>query len=72
MTLYNIRARPNQGSLCRKSGAGEETSAHNLCECEALASLTHAYLACFFLEPEYIKSLGLGAIWNYRKVAGLQ
>jgi hypothetical protein len=25
--------------LCRKCGAGEETSAHVLCECEALATL---------------------------------
>jgi len=38
----------------------EETSAHVLCECEALASLRHAYLGSFFLELEDIKSLGLG------------
>jgi len=57
--------------LCRKCGVGEETSAHILCECEALASLRHAYLGCFFLEPEDIRSLGLGAIWNYSKVAVL-
>ena len=30
--------------LCRRCGAGEETSAHILCECEALASHRHAYL----------------------------
>jgi hypothetical protein len=29
--------------LCRKCGVMEETSAHILCECEALASLRHAY-----------------------------
>jgi len=46
--------------LCRKCGVGEETSAHFLCECEALASLRHAYLGSFFLEPEDIRSLGLG------------
>jgi len=57
--------------LCRKCGVGEETSAHILCECEALASFRHAYLGCFFLEPEDIRSLGLGAIWIYSKVAGL-
>jgi len=57
--------------LCRKCGVGEETSAHIRCECEALASLGHAYLGSFILEPEDIKSLGLGAIWNYSKVAGL-
>jgi len=48
--------------LCRKCEVGEETSAHILCDCEALASLRHAYLGSFFLEPEDIKSLGLGAI----------
>ena len=51
--------------LCRKCGVGEETSAHILWECEALASLRHVYLDPFFLEPEDIRSLGLGAIWNY-------
>jgi hypothetical protein len=49
----------------------EEISAHILCECEALASLRHAYLDSFFLEPEDIKSTGLGAIWNISKVTGL-
>ena len=57
--------------LYRKCGVGEETSAHILCECEALASLRHAYLGSFFLEPEDIRSLDLGAIWNYSKVVGL-
>jgi len=57
--------------LCRKCGAREETSAHILCECEALASLRHAYLGSFFLEPEDIRSLGLGAIWKYSKVMAL-
>jgi len=57
--------------LCRKRGVGEGTSAHILCECEALASLRHAYLGSFFLEPENIRSLGLGAIWSYSKAAGL-
>ena len=57
--------------LCWKCGVREETSAHILCECEALTSLIHAYLGSFFLEPEDIRSLGLGAIWNYNKVTGL-
>jgi len=57
--------------LCEKCGVGEETSAHILCECEALASLRHVYLGSFFLEPEDIRSLGLGAIWSYSKAAGL-
>ena len=56
--------------LCRKCGLREETSAHILCECEALASLRHMYLGCS-LEPEDIRSLGLGAIWNFSKAMGL-
>jgi len=57
--------------MSRKCGVGEETSAHILCECEALVSLRHAYLGSFFLELEDIRSLGLGAIWSYSKAAGL-
>ena len=57
--------------LCRKCGVGEETSAHILCACEALPSHRHAYLFCFILEPEDVKSLGFGAIWNFSKVTGL-
>ena len=33
--------------LCRKCGVREETSAHILCKCEALASLRHTYLGSF-------------------------
>ena len=57
--------------LCRKCGVRDETSAHILCECKALASLRHVYLGSFFLEPKDIRSLGLGAIWNYSKATGL-
>jgi hypothetical protein len=45
--------------LCRKCGAEDETSAHVLCRCEALASIRHAYLGSFFLEPEDIKRQNL-------------
>ena len=55
--------------LCRRRGTEEETSAHILCECEALASLRHMYLGSF-LEPKDIKSISLGAIWNCSKVTG--
>ena len=48
--------------LCRKCGVTRETSAHVFCECEALASLRHAYLGSFLFEPEDIKSLGLETI----------
>jgi len=57
--------------LCRRRGVKEETLAHILCECGALASLRHVYLGSFFLEPEDIKSISLGAIWNFGKVTGL-
>jgi hypothetical protein len=56
---------------CRKCGTEEETSVHILCECEALASLRHAYLGSFFLYPEDIRVLGKGAIWNFAKGTGL-
>jgi len=67
--LYLLRLLDS--ALCGKCGVGEETSAHILCECEALVSLRHAYLGSFYLEPEDIRSFGLGAIWNYSKVAEL-
>ena len=56
--------------LCRKCGVGEETSAYILYECEDLASLRHAYLAFFFLEPEEINSLGLGPSGTSVKLRG--
>jgi hypothetical protein len=46
--------------MCRGRGMEEETSAHILYECEALASLRHAYLASFFMEPRDIMSASLG------------
>ena len=57
--------------LCRRCGVKEKTLAHIPCECEVLASFRHAYLASFYLEPESIKSISLGAIWNFFKVTGL-
>jgi hypothetical protein len=42
-----------------------------LFECEALASLRHVHLGSFFLYAEDIKSLSLGAIWNFSKETGL-
>jgi hypothetical protein len=57
--------------ICRKCGTEEETSVHILCRCEALASLRHAHLGSFFLDPDDIKALGIGAIWNFAKGTGL-
>jgi hypothetical protein len=57
--------------LRRKCGTEEETSAHVLCECEALASLRHSYLGSFFLDAEDIRKLSTGAIWNCAKGTGL-
>jgi hypothetical protein len=53
--------------LCRRCAAEDETSAHILCECEALASLRQG---SSFLEPEDIKSISLGAICNFSKAWG--
>jgi len=58
--------------LCRRCGVKEKTSAHIPCECGALASLRHAYLGSFYLEPDDFKSIRMGAIWNYSKATGLQ
>jgi len=55
--------------LCR-CGAEVETSAHVLCDCEAVASLRHVYLGSF-LEPEDFKSISLGTIWNFSKATGV-
>jgi len=57
--------------MCRKCGTKEEASVHILCECEALASLRHAYLGSFFLDPEDIRELGMGAIRKFPKGTGL-
>jgi hypothetical protein len=57
--------------LCRKCGAEDEISAHILCRFEALASIRHAHLGSFFLEPEDIKRQNLEAIWRFSKAAGL-
>jgi hypothetical protein len=56
--------------LFRRRGAEDETSAHILCECTALASFRHVYLDSYFLEPEDIKSI-TGVIWDFGKVTGL-
>jgi len=53
--------------ICRKCGTEEGTSLHVLCACEALASLRHSYLGSFFLDPEDIKKLNIGASWNFAK-----
>jgi hypothetical protein len=47
------------------------SSAQVLCEYEALASLLHTYLSSLFLEPEDVRSLSLGSIWNFTKGTGL-
>jgi len=56
--LYLLGLQDNP--LYRKCGVMEETSTHILCE--ALASLRHAYLGFFFLEPKDIQSISLGDI----------
>jgi hypothetical protein len=56
--------------LFRKCGTGEETSAHVLCEYEALATFRHVYLGSFFLDPEDVGGLSLRAIWNFFRRTG--
>jgi len=54
--------------VCR---AQEGTSAHVLCEREALATLRPAYPRSFLLHPEDVRNLRLGAIWKLIKGTGL-
>jgi hypothetical protein len=65
--LLGLQVRP----VCRKCGVMEEISAHILCECVALASLRHAYLGFFFLEPKDIQSISLGGIWSFSNTSRL-
>jgi hypothetical protein len=58
-------------TTAQECGTEEETSVHILCECEALASLRHTHLGSFVLDPEYIRKLTTGAIWNFAKGTGL-
>jgi hypothetical protein len=62
---------PTNSPLSRRCGAEDKTLAHILCECEALAFLRPVYLGFFFLYPEDIKSLILGANCNFSKETGL-
>jgi hypothetical protein len=57
--------------LCRRCGAEEETSAYILCGCGVLASLRQAHLGSYFLEPEGVRNISFGAIWNFSKAIGL-
>jgi len=61
----------SNNSICSKYGTEEETSVHISCECEILASLRHTYQDSFFLDPEDIRVLGMGAIWKFAKGTGL-
>jgi hypothetical protein len=42
-----------------------------LCEREVLATHRLTYLGSFFLDPEDVRELNLGAIWNFIKGTGL-
>ena len=42
-----------------------------LFQSEVLASLRHTYLGSFFLDPEDIRNLSIGATWNFAKGTGL-
>jgi len=63
--------RLSNNPICRKCGSEEETSGHDLCACEALASLRHSYLGSFSLDAEDIRKLNIGAIWKSARGTGL-
>jgi hypothetical protein len=41
------------------------------CMTDALATHRHTYLGSFFVDPEDVRCLSLGAIWNLIKGTGL-
>jgi hypothetical protein len=51
--------------LCQKCVEEDGTSAYILFECEDLATRRRTYLGSFFLDPEDVRSLSLGVIWNF-------
>jgi hypothetical protein len=53
--LYTMAMMDNP--MYRRCGANERTSAHVLCECEALVMIRHTYLDSFFLDPKDVSSL---------------
>jgi len=61
----------NNNPTCRKCNTEEDTSVHILWQCETLAPLMHRYLGSFLLDPDDIRMLGVGAIWNFAKGTGL-
>jgi Fe2+ transport system protein FeoA len=67
--LYVMGMRNNP--TCRKCGTEEEMSVPISCECEALAALKHTGLCYFFLDPEDVRKLSIGAMWNFGKRKGL-
>jgi hypothetical protein len=65
-------------SLSGGGGGGDVCVQVRVCVCEpgggdreSCASLRHVYLGSFFLDPEDIKILSLGAIWNFNEGTGL-
>jgi len=54
-------------NICRKCGTEEEKSVHILCECDALASLTHIYLRSYFLDPENVRKLNTRDMCKFAK-----
>jgi hypothetical protein len=69
--VYEARYNLLSSHLCLGLGTEEKTSVHILCECEALASLRHIHLVSFLLDPEDIRKLSIGAIWNFGNGTGL-
>ena len=67
---YLDKIRLTNSPVCRRCRAVEETPRHVLCECEAFVTLTHT-LCSFFSDPEDVKWLSMGDIWNFIKGTGL-
>jgi hypothetical protein len=67
LNILGLMASPS----CRNCSPEEETSAHVLWECEALATLSLTYLGFSLIDPEDVLNLSLGNNWNLIKGMGL-
>jgi hypothetical protein len=65
--LTSVHNKVNRQSLMLEVWSGAENLSSQTYECEVLVSLRHTYLGFFFLHPEDVRRLFLGAVYNLRK-----
>jgi hypothetical protein len=68
--MWHCRKLINVTPLERSVGLRRKPQSTFLYECESLASFKHAHLGSFFFDPEDIKKLRIGVIWNFAEKQG--